>query len=54
MTFAQDENTSVVYGMPREAVRLGAVESVLPLKSIAAAICAASNRTERYAPIKSA
>jgi two-component system chemotaxis response regulator CheB len=54
MTFAQDENTSVVYGMPREAVRLGAVESVLPLKSIAAAICSASNRTERYAPIKSA
>jgi len=30
-TLAQDENTSVVWGMPGEAVRLGAVEQVLPL-----------------------
>ncbi len=35
-TAAQDEATSVVYGMPREAVRLGAAERELPLGSIAA------------------
>lgn len=33
-TFAQDEATSVVYGMPREAARLGAAERVLPLSSL--------------------
>jgi two-component system chemotaxis response regulator CheB len=32
---AQDESTSVVYGMPREAVRRGAVDQVLPLHRIA-------------------
>lgn len=35
-TFAQDEATSVIYGMPREAVALNAAEEVLPLQSIAA------------------
>ena len=34
-TIAQDEASSVVYGMPREALRLGAVESVAPLSSVA-------------------
>ena len=29
-TFAQDEATCVVYGMPREAALLGAAEEVLP------------------------
>jgi two-component system, chemotaxis family, protein-glutamate methylesterase/glutaminase len=33
-TIAQDEATSVVYGMPREAVLLGAAEQVLPLGEI--------------------
>ena len=37
-TIAQDEATSVVYGMPREAFLTGAVDSVLPLPQIAAAI----------------
>ena len=37
-TIAQDEQTCVVYGMPREAARLNAVEQVLPLPSIAASI----------------
>jgi len=37
-TIAQDEESSVVYGMPAEAVRLGAVQTVLPLKDIAAGI----------------
>jgi two-component system chemotaxis response regulator CheB len=34
LTIAQDEATSVVYGMPREAVLLGAAERVLPLSAI--------------------
>ena len=37
-TIAQDEATSVVYGMPREAVLLGAAERVLPLGEIAGAV----------------
>ena len=34
LTIAQDEATSVVYGMPREAVLAGAVERVLALREI--------------------
>jgi two-component system chemotaxis response regulator CheB len=34
-TFAQDEETSVVFGMPREAIELGAANRVLPLQQIA-------------------
>jgi two-component system chemotaxis response regulator CheB len=41
-TIAQDEVTSVVYGMPREAVILGAAESVLPLGEIGRALTAAA------------
>ncbi|MEQ8525965.1 chemotaxis response regulator protein-glutamate methylesterase [Gracilimonas sp.] len=37
-TIAQDEATSVVYGMPREAAKLGAAEEILPLQSIPDAI----------------
>jgi two-component system chemotaxis response regulator CheB len=39
-TIAQDEATCVVYGMPREAARMGAVQNVLPLLSIPSAIVA--------------
>lgn len=34
-TIAEDESTAVVYGMPAEAVRLGAVSESLPLHAIA-------------------
>ncbi len=37
-TIGQDEATSVVYGMPREADKIGAVERVIPLHQIADAI----------------
>ena len=37
-TIAQDEASCVVYGMPKEAVRLGAARRVLPLEAVAAAI----------------
>ncbi|MBX2986843.1 MAG: chemotaxis-specific protein-glutamate methyltransferase CheB [Bdellovibrionaceae bacterium] len=33
-TIAQDEQTSVVFGMPREAIERGAAEAVLPLEQI--------------------
>ena len=33
-TIAQDESSSVVFGMPREAIRLGAASEVLPLGEI--------------------
>jgi two-component system, chemotaxis family, protein-glutamate methylesterase/glutaminase len=36
-TIAQDEATSVVWGMPGEAVAIGAAENVLPLNEIASA-----------------
>jgi two-component system chemotaxis response regulator CheB len=41
-TFAQDEASCVVYGMPREAVRLGAATHVLPLRSLTMAALAAA------------
>lgn len=37
-TIAQDEATCVVFGMPREAILRGAVDEVLPLSGIPAAI----------------
>jgi len=37
-TIAQDEGTSVIYGMPHEAVNLGAVEQELPLARIGPAL----------------
>jgi two-component system chemotaxis response regulator CheB len=35
VTIAQDEATSVVFGMPHEAIKAGAVDRVLPLQAIA-------------------
>jgi len=35
---AQDEDSCVVFGMPKEAIKLGAVDRILPLESIASAI----------------
>ncbi|NCC96698.1 MAG: chemotaxis response regulator protein-glutamate methylesterase [Synergistales bacterium] len=37
-TIAQDESTSVVFGMPKEAIALGGVSEVLPLDRIAEAL----------------
>jgi two-component system chemotaxis response regulator CheB len=33
-TLAQDEASCVVFGMPREAIALGAVDHVLPLSAL--------------------
>jgi len=43
-TIAQDEATSAVFGMPREAIAIGAAEAVLPLEGIAPAILALASR----------
>jgi two-component system chemotaxis response regulator CheB len=37
-TIAQDEASCVVFGMPKEAIKLGAVDHVLPLDRVADAI----------------
>ncbi|MCK4543514.1 MAG: chemotaxis-specific protein-glutamate methyltransferase CheB, partial [Spirochaetales bacterium] len=35
VTFAQDERSCIVFGMPKEAIKLGAVDHVLPLEALA-------------------
>ena len=37
-TIAQDEASSIVFGMPKVAIQRGAAKEVLPLESIAGAI----------------
>ena len=37
-TYAQDEASCVVFGMPREAIKLGAVDQVLPLSALDGAV----------------
>jgi two-component system, chemotaxis family, protein-glutamate methylesterase/glutaminase len=43
-TIAQDEASCVVFGMPKEAIKLGGVDKVLPLNEIAGAIVTHVNR----------
>ena len=43
-TIAQDEASCVVFGMPKEAIRHGAVDRVLPLPAIAGAVLAEARR----------
>ncbi len=38
LTIAQDEASCAVFGMPKEAIRAGAVDHILPLNEIAAAL----------------
>ena len=37
-TFAQDEQSCVVFGMPKEAVKLGAADEILPLSQVAQSV----------------
>ena len=43
-TVAQDEATSIVYGMPKEAVARGGVDKIVPLDHIAHEILSADRR----------
>jgi two-component system chemotaxis response regulator CheB len=52
-TIAQDEKSCVVFGMPREAIRLGAADQVMPLARIPEAIVAYSRRFLKDAPAAS-
>jgi two-component system chemotaxis response regulator CheB len=38
VTIAQDEATCVVFGMPKEAIKLGGADKILPLQAVARAI----------------
>jgi two-component system chemotaxis response regulator CheB len=42
-TIAQDEESCVVFGMPKKAIELGAVDRVLPLSAIAGAVLREGN-----------
>jgi len=44
LTYAQDEKSCVVFGMPKEAIRLGGVDHVISLEKISAAIVAVDHR----------
>lgn len=44
LTIAQDQNSCLVFGMPREAIALGAVEYVLSLQQIIDLLCAMAER----------
>jgi len=46
-TLAQDEASCVVFGMPREAIRMGAVDRVAPLDQVAAELTAMSVSTAK-------
>lgn len=46
-TIAQDEETCVVFGMPKEAIKASAVDQVLPLGVIADALLAQSRQCSR-------
>ena len=46
-TLAQDEETSVVFGMPKEAIKLRAVDEVLPIQRISQAIWSFLQKQEK-------
>jgi two-component system, chemotaxis family, protein-glutamate methylesterase/glutaminase len=50
LTMAQDEHTSVVWGMPGEAVSIGATEDVLPIEAIAPRIATLVKAMEESSP----
>ncbi len=49
-TLAQDEASSVVFGMPKEAIRIGAAERVVSLKDMPTRIVAALSAKKRNGP----
>jgi two-component system chemotaxis response regulator CheB len=52
-TYAQEESSCVVYGMPRAAIRMGAAVHILPLRSLcSAAIAAAAARSRAFGSVR--
>ena len=49
-TIAQDESSCVVFGMPREAIALGAAREVLPIDQMAERVMACFRRTASTRP----
>jgi two-component system, chemotaxis family, protein-glutamate methylesterase/glutaminase len=48
---AQDESSSMIFGMPAEAIKLGAVDDVLPLDEIGSAIEKRVAKINRLSPV---
>ena len=48
LTIAQDEKTSVIWGMPGSAVRIGAADNILPLQGIADRILSFTHNERRF------
>ena len=48
---AQDEASSVIFGMPAEAIKLGAVDEVTPLDEVSAAIERRITKLGKFAPV---
>jgi two-component system chemotaxis response regulator CheB len=47
-TFGQNESSCIVYGMPKVAFDVGAVEKQLPLDRLTAAIMSETSTTTRH------
>lgn len=54
LTIAQDENSSVVFGMPREAIQMGAATQVLALNQIAPALTALNRKPNEGVRVEAA
>jgi two-component system, chemotaxis family, protein-glutamate methylesterase/glutaminase len=50
-TIAQDEATSVVFGMPKEAIKLGAAKQILPIQAIAPTLLSLSQLRSFQPPV---
>jgi two-component system chemotaxis response regulator CheB len=47
VTIAQDKDSSVVHGMPGEAIRLGAAQLILPPEKIAQQLASLANNKKK-------
>ena len=51
LTIAQDESTSVIYGMPREAVMIGAAQHVLRIEEVGPALATLTREKAARGPV---
>jgi two-component system chemotaxis response regulator CheB len=52
LTIAQDEGSSVIFGMPKEAIRLGAAEHVLSPEQIATLLCSSLGTRAQFGKLR--